>query len=103
MKILALDNVYCEENFYELQYNELKKEFWRHDLNDLYTLIDALQGHRENLDNTDNRYKENNKRVLQEGTGKYITVHKILGIEVYMVTELLDNRELITKILLHYN
>lgn len=100
MKILALDNVYCEESFYELQYNKFKKEFWRHDLNDLYTLIDALQGHRENLDNTDNRYKENNKRVLEEGTGKYITVHNILDLEVYIVTELLEFRELTTIVLL---
>lgn len=98
---LELENTYCSELFLEMQYKSFREQFWRiHDLHRLYTLTDALLAHKRNEDNTGNRFKEDNEKALEKGTGKYITIHNILEMEVFIITELLDFRELNTNVLL---
>lgn len=98
---LELENTYCSEIFLEMQYKSFREQFWKiHDLHRLYTLTDALLAHKDNRDNTGSRFKEDNEKVLQKGTGKYITIHNILEMEVFIITELLDFRELNTNVLL---
>ena len=98
---LELESVYCSELFLEMQYQRFREQFYRiHDLHKLYTLTDALLAHKDNRDNTGNRFKEDNEKVLDKGIGKYITIHNILEMEVFVITELLDFRELGTNVLL---